>query len=117
MGAARARAVSFTFGEQIERVGYHCRDWVLAHLGDFPDVSRSVLAHCTHARGAGTWDPLTGEHCRYSVTLASGLDRATTERLAVGYRDPATVDPADWADDSEALVVPDAGEILYRLRS
>jgi nickel-dependent lactate racemase len=113
--APHVRAVSHTFGPDIERVGYHCRDWVLAHLTEFPDVSRSVLAHCTHARGAGRLDPDGTEHCRYSVTLATGLDRATTDRLAVGWRDPQTIDPADWASDPDALVVPDAGEVLYRL--
>ena len=31
------------------------------------------------------------------------------------YLDPATVDPARWASDPGTLVVPDAGEDLYRL--
>lgn len=114
--APHVRAVSHTFGADIERVGYHCRDWVLAHLDRFPDISRSVLAHCTHARGAGRYDPAGGEQCRYAVTLATGLDSATTDRLAVGWRDPRDLDPTDWAADPDALVVPDAGEVLYRLR-
>jgi hypothetical protein len=32
------------------------------------------------------------------------------------YIDPAEVDPTTWAADADTLVVPDAGEDLYRLR-
>jgi lactate racemase len=32
------------------------------------------------------------------------------------YLDPAEVDPTAWAADSDTLIVPDAGEDLYRLR-
>lgn len=114
--APHVRAVSHTFGPQIESVGYHCRDWVLGHLDQLTGVPRSVLAHCTHARGEGTWSAADGEHCRYDVTLATGLDRATTDRLAVGWADPAAIDVAAWEADPDTLVVHDAGEVLYRLR-
>lgn len=119
--APHVRFVSRTFGPQIESVGYHCRDWVLGHLDELAGIPRTVLAHCTHARGDGIWDPTAvppdrGERCQHEVTLATGLDRATTGRLAVGWADPATVEVADWRDDPDALVVHDAGEILYRVR-
>jgi hypothetical protein len=32
------------------------------------------------------------------------------------YLDPASVDPGRLAEDPDTLVVPQAGEILYRLR-
>jgi hypothetical protein len=32
------------------------------------------------------------------------------------YLDPAEVDPRAWAAEPGTLVVPDAGEDLYRLR-
>jgi hypothetical protein len=32
------------------------------------------------------------------------------------YLDPGEVDPTAWAADADTLVVPDAGEDLYRLR-
>jgi len=115
--APRVHEVSRTFGKQIERVGYHSREWMLAHLSEFSDIGGSVLAHCTHARGVGSVGPDGSDHPRVELVLATGLDRATTDRLAVGWRDPATVDPQEWADDPDALVVHDAGEVLYRLRS
>jgi hypothetical protein len=34
----------------------------------------------------------------------------------LGYLDPATVDPATFAADPDTLVVPRAGEMLFRLR-
>jgi hypothetical protein len=36
----------------------------------------------------------------------------------LGHRDPATIDVRQWTEDPDpdVLVVPDAGEILYRLR-
>ena len=117
--------VSHTFGADILRVGYHSMAWVQAHLEDFgglrsadnPDgTAGSVLAHCTHARGAGTVAPDGSDRPRVGLTLATGLDRATTERLAVGWADPATIDVEAWERDPDALVVHDAGEVLYRLR-
>jgi hypothetical protein len=37
--------------------------------------------------------------------------------INLGYRDPASIDPAVWqgAAEADTLVVPRAGELLYRL--
>jgi hypothetical protein len=32
------------------------------------------------------------------------------------YLDPASIDIAAWTADPDTLVVPDAGEVLFRLR-
>ena len=74
------------------------------------------LAHSTHLRGAGTWDPVHGERDRVTVTLATGIPEDVTRSVSLDYLDPAGVDPAAWAKDPGTLVVPDAGEDLYRLR-
>jgi len=37
--------------------------------------------------------------------------------VGLDHLDPAAVDVAAWAADPHALVVPDAGEELYRLRT
>ena len=39
-----------------------------------------------------------------------------TRSVNLDYLDPARIDPAAWAKDPGTLVVPDAGEDLYRLR-
>ncbi|MGW5362178.1 lactate racemase domain-containing protein [Actinopolymorpha pittospori] len=108
--------VSRTHGALIEKIGYHCRDYFTGQWERFSDVSRSVIAHSTHVRGAGTYDPEHGERCRITVTLATGLDEARTRALGLEYLDPDLVDAEEWARDPDTLVVPNAGEVLFRLR-
>ncbi|MFD0327226.1 hypothetical protein ACFQZC_01010 [Streptacidiphilus monticola] len=67
--------------------------------------------------GAGSWDPVHGERCRVTVTLATGIPQDIVRAANLNYLDPATVDPAAFAADPDTLVVPQAGEVLYRLRS
>ncbi len=49
------------------------------------------------------------------VTLATGIAEEVACDVNLGYLDPAGIDPARWAADPDTLVVPDAGEVLYRL--
>ncbi|HEY6737233.1 MAG TPA: lactate racemase domain-containing protein [Actinopolymorphaceae bacterium] len=114
--APHVREFSRTHGEAIARIGYHCRDYFLGQWERFADVPRGVVAHSTHLRGNGTFDPVEGERCRISVTLATGIGEAQTRAHGLGYLDPATIDPQEWAQDPGTLVVPDAGEVLFRLR-
>ena len=101
---------------QIAEIGYHCRDYFVKQWDRFKDYQWGDLAHSTHLRGAGTWDPVEGERDRVAVTLATGIPEALARSINLGYRDPATIDPEAWAEDPDTLVVPDAGEDLYRLR-
>jgi nickel-dependent lactate racemase len=100
----------------IEQIGYHCRDYYVKQWDRFKDFHWGDLAHSTHLRGAGTWDEANGEHDRVTVTLATGIPEDVTRAINLDYLDPAEVDPAAWAADPGTLVVPDAGEDLYRLR-
>lgn len=100
----------------IEQIGYHCRDYFLADWDRFRDHPRGELAHSTHLFGAGTYDPVEGERGRVRVTLATGIPEATARAVNLGHADPATLDLAELAADPDTLVVPDAGEVLYRLR-
>jgi len=99
-----------------EGLGYHCRDYFLAHWDEYKDVPRGELAHSTHLFGSGTYDPERGERPRVRVTLATGIPEAVVRRANLGYLDPAGIDLAAWNADPQALVVPHAGEVLYRLR-
>ena len=56
-----------------------------------------------------------GERCRTTVTLATGIDEATVRAVGLDWRDPAEVDPAKLAERPGTLVIPNAGEVLYRL--
>ena len=50
------------------------------------------------------------------MTLATGIPEDVVRRANLGYLAPDAVDPEGWLADPDALVVPDAGEVLYRLR-
>jgi nickel-dependent lactate racemase len=102
---------------EIEQIGYHCRDYFLGQWHKFRDLHWGVLAHSTHLRGAGTWDPVTGEHCRVDVTLATGIPEGVVRGANLGYLDPAAIDLTQYENDPDTLVLPNAGETLHRLTS
>ncbi|MGB3412559.1 MAG: lactate racemase domain-containing protein [Microthrixaceae bacterium] len=110
--------VSKVHGADLDRVGYHVLPYFLDQWDRFADVPRAVLAHSTHLRGAGTF--VDGvEHPAATVNLASRIPAETCRRLGLGYADPDSIDPTSWSDEQEedgVLIVPQAGEMLYRLR-
>jgi lactate racemase len=113
--APHVRTLSETHGEDILRVGYHCRDYFTAQWPRFAQEPWGVLAHSTHVRGAGTFTPTDGERCRTTVTLATGIDEATVRAVGLDWLDPATVDPEALGAQPDTLLIPNAGEVLYRL--
>ena len=110
--------ISYTHGHVIDQIGYHVRDYFAKQWDRFEDYSWGVLAHSTHLRGVGAFENGV-EKPRIHVTLATGIPRERCERVNLGYRDPDTINPAEWAgrEDEGILLVPHAGEMLYRLRS
>jgi nickel-dependent lactate racemase len=100
----------------IEELGYHCRDYFVKQWDQFRRYHWSDLAHSTHLRGSGTYDEAAGEKCRVTVTLATSLGEDRVRAVNLDYLDPAAVDVEAWSSDPRTLVVPDAGEVLYRLR-
>ncbi len=115
--APNVAEVSYTHGPVIDQVGYHCRDYFLAQWDRFKDYPWGVLAHSTHLHGLGTYDPATGiERGRIRVTLATGIPADRCRRINLGYMDPATIDVDEWENRPGVLVVPKAGEMLYRVK-
>jgi lactate racemase len=110
--------ISYTHGRLLDEIGYHCRDYFLAQWDRFKHYPGGILAHSTHLKGLGTFDAASGvETPRIKVTLATGIPRERCDRVNLGYMDPASLDveraKAEWGDDS--IVVPRAGEMLYRV--
>ncbi|MEV6301296.1 lactate racemase domain-containing protein [Actinoplanes sp. NPDC051861] len=101
---------------EIEQLGYHCRDYFVKQWDRFAGHHWGVLAHSTHLRGAGTWDPEHGERPRVTVTFATGIPEPVVRAANLDYLDPAAVDVEALAGDPETFVVPQAGEVLFRLR-
>jgi len=100
----------------IEQIGYHCRDYFLKQWDQFKGYHWGDLAHSTHLRGAGTFDPVEGEKGRVTVTLATSIPENVVRAANLDYLDPALVDIAALEEDPDTLVLPQAGEVLYRLR-
>ena len=108
--------VSYTHGQVIDQIGYHVRDYFLKQWDRFKDYPWGVLAHSTHLRGIGTFENGV-ERPRIRVTLATGIPKERCRRINLGYVDSATIDMAEWEgrEDEGILVVPKAGEMLYRV--
>jgi nickel-dependent lactate racemase len=115
--APHIREISQTHGRLIERIGYHTRDYFLSQWERFKDEPWGILAHSTHVRGIGTF--VNGvERPRIRVTLATQIPEAVCRAVNLGYRDPRSINVADYQDreDEGILYVPKAGEMLYRLK-
>lgn len=116
--APHIQEISFTHGHLIDQIGYHTIDYFTRQWDRFKDFPLGVLAHSTHLRGAGTYDEKTGiESPRIRVTLATGIPRKRCAQVNLGYLDPASIDIQEWErnKDEGFLVVPKAGEMLYRV--
>ena len=118
--APHIHEVSYTHGKLIDEIGYHCRDYFLSQWDQFKDYPGSVLAHSTHVKGLGQYNPDTGiETARIRVTLSSGIPVERCHHINLGYLNPDEVDIQKWkGHEAEGiLVVPQAGEMLYRVKS
>jgi lactate racemase len=108
--------VCVSHGAHIDKIGYHCRDYFLKQWDRFKDVPWGVLAHSSHVRGLGSFENGV-ENCRATVTLASRISAETCRRINLSYRDPESIRVEDFTgrEDEGILVVPKAGEMLFKL--
>jgi nickel-dependent lactate racemase len=108
--------VSSTWGDYIEKIGYHVRDYFLAQMENFKDIPRGVLAHSTHVCGTGIYQNGI-EKPRIEVVLATAIPKEKCKQINLGYMNPAEIRIADYVgkEDEGILYVDHAGEILYRL--
>ncbi len=114
--APHVRRISGAWGSEIEKIGYHVRDYFLARPERFTGIPRGVLAHSTHVRGGGSYENGI-EKPLVDVILATAIPAETCRRINLGYMDPASIRLADYMDKEEEgiLYVDHAGETLYRL--
>jgi len=116
--APHIKEVSYTHGRDIERVGYHTRDYFLKQAPRFKDVPGAILAHSTHVKGIGAYKE-GKERPRIKVTLATAISKERCKKINLGYLDPSQLNPEDYAGRKKEgiLLVRRAGEVLYRLSS
>ncbi len=115
--APHLHEVSEVHGRLMREIGYHCRDYFLKQWDKFKDYPTGVLAHSTHVHGIGTYENGV-ETPRVRVTLATRIPEAECRQINLGYRDPDTINPQDYAnrEDEGILYVPKAGERLFHLK-
>ncbi len=112
--------ISYTHAKLIDQVGYHVRDYFVKQWERFKDVPGSIMAHSTHVKGMGTYDTASGiEVPRIAVTLATGIPEERCRLVNLGYADYRKINPEEWKDREQEgiLLVPHAGEMLYRAES
>ena len=100
---------------ELEEIGYHCRAYFTEQWERFKNFPTSVLAHSAHLRGSGTYTKAEGEKCRITVTLATGISEERVRKMNLNYLNPSTMDISKYESEPETFVVPNAGEVLYRL--
>lgn len=115
--APHVNEVSVTHGKWILAVGYHTRDYFLAQWEKYRHVPWAVLAHSTHVKGIGTYQDGV-ERPRIEVILATGIPENVCRQINLGYQDPRSIQPETFVgrEKEGVLAVPNAGEVLWRLR-
>jgi nickel-dependent lactate racemase len=116
--APHIKEICVSHGKTLLEVGYHCRDYFLKQWAKFKHHPWGVLAHSTHVFGLGTYENGV-ETPRARVTLATGISAEICQRINLGYRDPKSIRVEDYAhrEHEGVLLVPKAGEMLYRLKN
>jgi nickel-dependent lactate racemase len=108
--------LSYSHGKVLDQVGYHVRDFFVKQWDQYKDYPWGVLAHSTHVKGIGRFENGV-EQPRVNVVLATQIPEARCRQINLGYMDPDSIDPEAYLnrEDEGILMVPKAGETLYRL--
>jgi len=114
--APHLNRLSFTHERWLTEIGYHTRDYFVAQWSKFRNFPWAVLADSSLTRGIGTY--IDGvERPRINVSLATAIPREVCRRVNLGYKDPRSVglQLASSVLEGGTVVVPEAGEVLWRL--
>ena len=116
--APHIKEISYTHGKYIKKVGYHTRDYFLKQMDKFKNIPGAILAHSTHVKGIGTFKNGI-EKPRINVVLATGISEEECKKINLGYMDYTKIKIKDYSnkEDKGILLVENAGEILFRLKS
>jgi len=109
--------ISFTHNKVLHKIGYHIKDYFLNQWKNYSHLPWSVLAHSTHVKGRGIYQNGI-EYPRIQVSIASRISEDIIRKVNLNYLNPENIVLNDWfhLQDENILVVPHAGELLYRLK-
>jgi nickel-dependent lactate racemase len=117
--APHINEISYTHGRVIDEIGYHVRDYFVKQWDSFKHYPWGVIAHSTHLKGIGAYDEKRGiERPRIKVTLATGIPEERCHHVNLNYLNPDSINLEEWKgrEDEGILLVPKAGEMLYRVK-
>ena len=102
---------------RLSEIGYHCRDYFLAQWDRYRGVPWASWRTRPISSAPGPTTLWRASTERVRVTLATGIpEDVVRQRQPRVPRPGRRGSPIAWAADPGTLVVPDAGEVLYRLR-
>ncbi|MGQ9623500.1 MAG: lactate racemase domain-containing protein [Candidatus Caldatribacteriaceae bacterium] len=115
--APHIKEISKTHEKHLLEIGYHTRDFFLTWWDKYKHYPWGVLAHSTHVKGIGKYRN-GKEYPRIEVILATGIPKEVCETINLGYLDYRQIDLEIYRgrEKEGILVVPRAGEVLYRLK-
>ena len=115
--APHIKQISITHDEAMHKIGYHIKDYFLAHMDEYRDISKTVMTYSTMVKGSGVYRE-ERETPRVNVILATGIPREICERLNIDYIDPEEINIEEWEnrEGEGTVVIRNAGETLFRLK-
>lgn len=99
----------------VDRLGYHCMDYLREIGATNGNYELSAVAHSSHVAGDGTFQN-GNEVLRARRIFATAISPERCSSLGVGYMAPAEFGEAQLCElerDPDTLVVRNAGEVLY----
>ena len=109
--------ISDTHGALIEKYGYAPLESVRDMLGVSQELRENlcIAAHLAHVAYAGRIDENGKIVTRYRITMASGIDEETCERVNLSYLDYKNLSLDLLHKDPDTLFVENAGRDLYKV--
>ncbi len=97
-------------------LGYHCRDNICSLIEGGAETSKNAASHLINVCGPGIFDPATrNEMLAFKVILATAIPEEKCRKVGLGYRDPATIDKADFKGPGK-LWIEEGGKYLYEIK-
>ncbi len=115
--APHIRQVSITHDRMLRRMGFHLKDYYLAHMDRYRGLCKTVMGFSALVKGCGTYQG-GEERPRVRVILATGVPQEECRFLNIDYLDPREIRVGEWEGrEAEGVYVAhNAGEVLHRVR-